>query len=226
MDCARYKTLGEVCVIEHGKKFLWEFCRDFQPEVKLPDYNELMRTVKKEIALERKKAKEKKKRERAVRRREKENALKAKKKAKRAGLKAKSLKEHSRSGARNNTKSGPATKSKEKNSRKRRARRDSISDIDTVAGESHADKVQAPSKRSRGKSIESRRPEHLKDTLAKLANRSTVEGQPGKIGRALRQIKKFGTRELEKGGLTRSDPPTVQSQAKTPSTASSANAIA
>ena len=225
MDCARYKTLGEVCVIEHGKNFLWEFCRDFQPEVKLPDYNELMRTVKKEIALERKKAKEKKKRERAVRRREKENALKAKK-AKRSVLKAKSLKEHSRSGARNNARSGPAAISKEKNSRKGRARRDSISDIDAIAGESHADKVQAPSKRSRGRSTGSRRPEHLKDTLAKLANRSTVEGQPRKIGRALRQIKKFGTRELEKGGLTRSDPLTVQSQAKTPSTASSANAIA
>ncbi len=70
MDCSRYKTLGEVCVIEHGKKFLWEFCRDFQPEVKLPEYDELMRTVKKQMAVEREKVRQKKKRERILRRKE------------------------------------------------------------------------------------------------------------------------------------------------------------
>ena len=70
LECERYKTLGEVCVIEHGKKFLWEFCRDFQPEVKLPEYDELMRTVKKDIALQREKEKQKKKRERALKQKE------------------------------------------------------------------------------------------------------------------------------------------------------------
>jgi hypothetical protein len=63
VDCERYATLGDVCVLEHGKKFLWEFCRDFEPKVELPDYNDLMRTVKQEQALERQKAKEKKERE-------------------------------------------------------------------------------------------------------------------------------------------------------------------
>ncbi|HKW04313.1 MAG TPA: hypothetical protein VJN71_03340 [Nitrososphaerales archaeon] len=70
LECERYKTLGEVCVIEHGKKFLWEFCRDFQPEVKLPEYDELMRTVRKDIALQRVKEKQKKKRERALKQKE------------------------------------------------------------------------------------------------------------------------------------------------------------
>lgn len=63
--------------------------------MKLPDYNELMRTVKKEIALERKKAKEKKRRERLLRRKEKEEMLKAKKMARRAALREKSIKKHS-----------------------------------------------------------------------------------------------------------------------------------
>lgn len=89
VDCARYKTLGEVCVIEHGKKFLWEFCRDFQLEVKLPEYDELMRTVKKEMAIERKKVRQKKKRERTLHQKEMEQSRKAKKKAKRAALKEK-----------------------------------------------------------------------------------------------------------------------------------------
>src|SRR5487761_1671078 len=89
VDCSRYKTLGEVCVIEHGKKFLWEFCRDFQPEVKLPEYDELMRTVKKEMAVEREKSRQKKKRERTLRRKELEEKRKAKKKAKRAAQREK-----------------------------------------------------------------------------------------------------------------------------------------
>jgi ATPase subunit of ABC transporter with duplicated ATPase domains len=63
VDCDRYTKLGDVCVLEHGKKFLWEFCRDFVPKVELPDYNDLMRTVKQEQAVERQKAKEKKERE-------------------------------------------------------------------------------------------------------------------------------------------------------------------
>lgn len=92
VDCARYKTLGEVCVIEHGKKFLWEFCRDFQAEVKLPEYDELMRTVKKEMAIERKKVRQKKKRERTLRQKELEENRKSKKKAKRAALKEKMAK--------------------------------------------------------------------------------------------------------------------------------------
>src|SRR5487761_485903 len=89
VDCARYKTLGEVCVIEHGKKFLWEFCRDFQAEVKLPEYDELMRTVKKEMSIEREKVRQKKKRERTLRRKELEEKRKAKKKAKRAAQREK-----------------------------------------------------------------------------------------------------------------------------------------
>ncbi len=55
VDCERYQKLGEICVLEHGKHFLWEYCRDFEPKVVLPEYNELMRTVRKEMALERKK---------------------------------------------------------------------------------------------------------------------------------------------------------------------------
>ena len=63
-DCERYQKLGDVCAVEHGKKFLWDFCKDFDPIVKLPDYKDLMRTVKKEQAQERQKVREKKERER------------------------------------------------------------------------------------------------------------------------------------------------------------------
>lgn len=69
-DCERYKNLGDVCVIEHGKKFLWEYCKDFEPEVVLPDYKELMSTVRKDLAAERKKLVNRKKRERAIKRHE------------------------------------------------------------------------------------------------------------------------------------------------------------
>lgn len=82
VDCDRYKQLGEVCVIEHGKKFLWEYCKDFQAEVKLPDYNDLMKAVKHDMAFERRKIKEKKKKEilarRKVREREKKEKLRLK----------------------------------------------------------------------------------------------------------------------------------------------------
>ena len=57
-------------MIEHGKKFLWEFCKDFQPQVQLPEYDELMRSVRKDMALERKKQREKKEREKALKERE------------------------------------------------------------------------------------------------------------------------------------------------------------
>ena len=77
VDCERYRKFGDVCVMEHGKKFLWEFCKDFEAEVVLPDYKELMSTVRKDLAAERKKVKEKKKRERAAIKREKKLASKA-----------------------------------------------------------------------------------------------------------------------------------------------------
>ncbi len=83
-DCERYRKLGDVCVVEHGKKFLWEYCRDFEPQVVLPDYRELMRSVRVDQALERKKEKEKKERERKKKlkeRAEKEEERKKKHKA-------------------------------------------------------------------------------------------------------------------------------------------------
>ncbi|MDG6996630.1 MAG: hypothetical protein JRN52_11980 [Nitrososphaerota archaeon] len=91
--CERYKTLGDVCVVEHGKKFLWEFCKDFEPLVVLPDYKELMRTVRSDMALERKRAKEKKERDRKKKLKERQLALEAKKKARRARLRKKRLRE-------------------------------------------------------------------------------------------------------------------------------------
>jgi len=63
-DCEHYRKLGDVCVVEHGKKFLWEYCRDFEPQVVLPDYRELMRSVRADQVLERKKEKVKRVRER------------------------------------------------------------------------------------------------------------------------------------------------------------------
>jgi hypothetical protein len=29
--CSTYARLGEICPIEHGKTYYWEFCRDFKP---------------------------------------------------------------------------------------------------------------------------------------------------------------------------------------------------
>ncbi len=86
VDCERYKNLGEVCVVEHGKRFLWEYCKDFQPEVRLPEYNALMKTVKQDMAMERKKIRERKKRGVAIRRKEREMKRKEKLRLKRSGI--------------------------------------------------------------------------------------------------------------------------------------------
>ncbi|MCL4519301.1 MAG: hypothetical protein M1587_08905 [Thaumarchaeota archaeon] len=95
-DCERYRTLGDICVVEHGKKFLWEYCKDFEPVVVLPEYKELMRSVRSEMALERKKAKEKRERERKRKAKERQLALEAKKKARRSRLRKKRLLEKKR----------------------------------------------------------------------------------------------------------------------------------
>ncbi len=95
-DCERYKTLGDVCVVEHGKKFLWEFCKDFEPLVVLPDYKELMSSVRKDMALERKRVKDKKQRERKKKLKERQALLEEKRKARRARLRKKRQKEKER----------------------------------------------------------------------------------------------------------------------------------
>jgi len=79
-DCDRYQKLGDICMIEHGKKFQWEYCRDFESKVVLPDYKELMRSVRADHALQRKKEKEKK---------DKEKRRKLKEKAEREELRKK-----------------------------------------------------------------------------------------------------------------------------------------
>ena len=71
-DCERFQRVGEVCVIEHGKRFLWEYCRDFEAKVELPDYNELMKTVRQEHAIQLHKEREKKEREKKQRLKERE----------------------------------------------------------------------------------------------------------------------------------------------------------
>jgi hypothetical protein len=86
VDCERYKKLGEVCVIEHGKKFLWEYCKDFEHEVELPEYDELMRTVKQDMASERKRMREKKKKEIAIRKKEREQRKSEKLRLKRSKI--------------------------------------------------------------------------------------------------------------------------------------------
>jgi hypothetical protein len=88
-QCERYKTLGDVCVVEHGKKFLWEFCKDFEPEVVLPEYKELMQSVRSEMAAEKRKEKEKKQRERRKKQKEKEAAKEERKRRRRARLQKK-----------------------------------------------------------------------------------------------------------------------------------------
>jgi hypothetical protein len=85
-QCERYKTLGDVCVVEHGKKFLWEFCKDFEPEIVLPDYKELMRSVKNDMATEKRKEKEKKQRERKKKQKVREALKEEKRRKKRARL--------------------------------------------------------------------------------------------------------------------------------------------
>ncbi len=103
-DCERYQKLGDICMIEHGKKFQWEYCRDFNPKVVLPDYRELMRSVREDHALERKKDKEKKEKEKRkkLKERAEREALRKKKRAtmlrkRRERLKKKILKEQMKS---------------------------------------------------------------------------------------------------------------------------------
>jgi len=84
LDCERYRKLGDLCVLEHGKKFLWEYCKDFELAVELPDYGELMKSVKQDMAVERKKIREKKKKEVAQRRKAREQAKKEKLRLKRS----------------------------------------------------------------------------------------------------------------------------------------------
>jgi hypothetical protein len=73
-------------MIEHGKKFQWEYCRDFVPMVVLPDYKELMRSVRADHLLERKKAKEKKEKEKKQRQKERAEKEDLRKKKHRARL--------------------------------------------------------------------------------------------------------------------------------------------
>jgi hypothetical protein len=83
-NCDRYKKLGDVCLIEHGKKFTWEYCRDFDPQVVLPDYKDLMKSVRLDQALERKKVKEKKEKEKRKKLKEKKEREELKRKKRRA----------------------------------------------------------------------------------------------------------------------------------------------
>jgi len=85
-NCERYQKLGDVCVVEHGKKFLWEYCRDFVPQVVLPDYKDLMRSVRLDQALERKKLKDRKDRERRKKLKERREREELKRKNRRARL--------------------------------------------------------------------------------------------------------------------------------------------
>ena len=85
-DCERFQKLGDVCVLDQGKKFLWEYCRDFVPSVALPDYRELMKSVKEEQAEERRKLKEKKEREKRKRLKERLELKALKKKERQARL--------------------------------------------------------------------------------------------------------------------------------------------
>jgi hypothetical protein len=71
-DCERYKRVGEVCVLEHGKRHLSDYCRDFEQIVHLPDYNELMKSVKQDMAAQRQKEREKKERERKQKQKERD----------------------------------------------------------------------------------------------------------------------------------------------------------
>jgi len=85
-DCERYRVKGDICMLEHGKKFQWEYCRDFVPKVVLPDYNELMRSVRADRALERQKEKERKEREKKKKLKERAEKEELRKKKRRALL--------------------------------------------------------------------------------------------------------------------------------------------
>jgi len=73
-------------MIEHGKKFQWEYCGDFEPAVVLPDYKELMRSVRADHALERKKLKDKKEKEKRKKQKQREEKKELKRKKRRAML--------------------------------------------------------------------------------------------------------------------------------------------
>ncbi|MFI5419870.1 MAG: hypothetical protein ACHQ1H_02770 [Nitrososphaerales archaeon] len=85
-NCERYQKLGDVCLVEHGKKFSWEYCRDFDPRVVLPDYKDLMKSVRMDQALERRKLKDKKDKEKRKKLKEKKERDELKKKNRRAKL--------------------------------------------------------------------------------------------------------------------------------------------
>lgn len=85
-DCERYRVMGDICMLEHSKKFQWEYCRDFVPRVVLPDYNELMRSVQADRALERQKEKERKEREKRRKLKERAEKEELRKKKRRAML--------------------------------------------------------------------------------------------------------------------------------------------
>jgi hypothetical protein len=151
-DCQRYQKLGDICMIEHGKKFQWEFCRDFEAMVVLPDYKELMRSVRADHALERKKLKEKKDKDKRRRQKEIEEKKELKRKKRRAmlrkrreRLKEKALKEEMNTAklkvAENHSKehSGKKTGSnaKEKRSKKTGRRQSIESSGNSVADEVH-----------------------------------------------------------------------------------------
>ena len=88
-NCERYLKIGDVCLVEHGKKFAWEYCRDFDPRVVLPDYKDLMKSVRLDQALERKKLKEKKEKEKRKKLKEREEREELKRKKRRARLRKK-----------------------------------------------------------------------------------------------------------------------------------------
>jgi hypothetical protein len=96
-NCVRYQKLGDVCLVEHGKKFFWEYCRDFDPQVVLPDYNDLMKSVRMDQALERKKLKEKKEKEKKkkLKERKEREVLKRKKRIARLRKRRERLKKNS-----------------------------------------------------------------------------------------------------------------------------------
>jgi hypothetical protein len=85
-DCERYQKLGDICMIEHGKKFQWEYCRDFESRVVLPDYKELMRSVRADHALERKREKDRREKEKRKKQKEREQKEELRKKKRRSML--------------------------------------------------------------------------------------------------------------------------------------------
>jgi hypothetical protein len=85
-DCERYRKMGDICMLEHGKKFQWEYCRDFVPLVVLPDYKELMQSVRADRAEERRKEKERKEKEKKKKLKERKEREELRKKKRRSML--------------------------------------------------------------------------------------------------------------------------------------------